>query len=582
MKLILIVKGGEDATSVDLLRKAADKLDVELLLVDFREPPPDLNPREKYLLYRVTPALGSLRVERAICEKYPCISLVRFAFSHSPKIAQELAGIPTPRTEDVLDADAVSLLDKVERVGGFPLVVKDKVTGGHGIGVIKVESLESLHSIVRLIFAQGPNKSFQLQQFIPHAHHARLIVLGDQVIDSIAYNGNDYDFRTNRSQDEINVEYRKFPEAVERTAIAATRANLVEYGGVDIIDDDGDLYVLEVNNPCYFARAQLCTGYPTSERMVEYLLAKADYRPRNRWPADRPLPTLVLVNQPADRVVKDSFNKQARYLGMPVIEVDPDDAEPELPADGTYLLCRASVLGRSREIDLYRRYDCTSFAGDYPVLADPDFNRNRHYQGAGLPFIPKVPVTHREINYLKSRLEEAGRLPLLIKSWDSNKTDFARADSLQTYISLADYLLALGKSLTIQPFVDVKHYARMVVLGDEVVSSIEYVSRDPLNYGYQRFDVVFPREFPEEVRWLAVTAAKSHQLECAAVNVLVGRDNTCFVEEVLHPFFFYRDEHVSGVNLTERMLDHLLARCAEKQGLAPSAAMDAEQTLNFV
>ena len=576
MKLILIVKGGEDATTMGLLRQAARKLGVEIVEVDFRDPLPDLNPREKYLLYRVTPAHGSLRVERAICEKYLCVSLVRFAYNHSPKTVQELVGIPAPRTEDVREADPASLMDKVEKVGGFPLVVKDKVPGGHGVGVIKVESLESLQSITRLILAQGRNESFQIQQFIPHPRHARLIVLGEKVIDSIAYNGNDYDFRTNRSRDEIKVEYWKFPEAVEQTAIAATRANLVEYGGVDIIDDDGDLYVLEVNNPCYFARAQLCTGYPTSERMIEYLLAKADYRPKNRWPGDRPPPTLVLLNQPADHVVKNEFHKHTRYLGMPVIAVDPGAPAPELPPDGTFLLFRTCVHGRSREIELYRRYDCTSFAGDYPVLADPDYNRNRHFRNAGLPFIPKVPVTHKEIIYLKGRLEEAGRLPLLMKSWDSQKTDFARADSLQTYISLADYILALGKNLTIQPFVDVGHYARLVVIGDQVVSSIEYVSQDPLNYSYQHFDVVVPRDFPEEIQWLAVTAAKSLELECAAVNILVGRDNACFIEDVVHPFFFFRDEHISGVNITERMLDHLLARCAEKHGFGTTAPADVK------
>ena len=49
MKLILIVKEGDDATSVGLLREAAGKLGVELLEIDFRDPLPDLNPREKYL-----------------------------------------------------------------------------------------------------------------------------------------------------------------------------------------------------------------------------------------------------------------------------------------------------------------------------------------------------------------------------------------------------------------------------------------------------------------------------------------------------------------------------------------------------
>ena len=71
---------------------------------------------------------------------------------------------------------------------------------------------------------------------------------------------------------------------------------------------------------------------------------------------------------------------------------------------------------------------------------------------------------------------------------------------------------------------------------------------------------------PEEVERLAVAAAQSHRLHCAAVKIIIGRDGDCFVEDTLFPFYFYRDEHVTGINVTEQMLDFLLARCAEKQG----------------
>ena len=566
MKLILIVKTGDDVTTLELLRKAAPKFDVELLEFDFERPIPDLDPTEKYLLYRVTPRRGSFQVEKFIYDRYLCVTVLRCPYNPAQNTAHRLAGIPVPLSEVASDADEGTLREKVERVQGFPVVVKDKVPGGHGIGVMRADSMESLRSIARLILAQSRNKAFLVQQFVPHTQHARLVVLGDEVIDSIAYNAYAFDFRTNSTHDVVDVEPWKFPDAVEQLAIRAAHANLVDFGGVDIIVDGENLYVLEVNTPSYFPRAELCTHFPTSERLVQYLAAKAAYRPQNRWPAERARPTLLLISEPGDNPTKREFHKNARHLGIPVLEVDPNAPPPSLPADGIYLLYRSSLDGRGREIELHRKYDCTSFAADYPVLGRADYNRNRHYREAGLPFVAKTAVERKDIDHLKSRVEELGDPPLLLKSWDSRGADLARADTFQSFVSLVDYIFALGRNLAVQPFIEVEHYARLVVLGDEVVSSIEYLSADPTAYAFDDFDMAIPRRYPEEVERLAVAAAQSHRLHCAAVKIIIDRDGACFVEDTLFPFYFYRDEHVTGINVTERMLDFLLARSAEKQG----------------
>ena len=135
--------------------------------------------------------------------------------------------------------------------------------------------MDSLVWIGRMIFETTNKTSFRIEEFLPHTEHARLIVLGDQVIDGIVYHGNDYDFRTNRSDEEIHVEPMKFSEEMEQTAIRATHASGFEFGGVDMIVSGGAHQVLEVNYPCYFPRAEECTGVKTSEKLVEYLMAKA-------------------------------------------------------------------------------------------------------------------------------------------------------------------------------------------------------------------------------------------------------------------------------------------------------------------
>lgn len=567
MKMILVIKEGADATTVGLLSEAADKLGVEIVPVDYTQPLPELDPAEKYLMYRVAP--GSLQVGRTLNQKYLCVSFENTEYGFSREAALELAGVPTPPTEIVKSLEPEELARQVERVGGFPLVIKDKIAGGHGVGIVKAETMDNLHSIGRLIFDTGAKKEFRIQQFLRHSRHARLIVLGDQVIDSVAYNANDYDFRTNRSDDEIHAEPMQFGAEIERTAILATRANGYEFGGVDIIIDGDGHWVLEVNHPCYFPRAQLTTGVPTSEKMIEYLLAKAEPGPARRAATKQyqPGPSLVLLTRPGRNVILDAFQKVARHLAMPVIPVNPADTDAGLDEDGRYLLYRISphlpARVRGREIELYQQYDCTSFAGDYPVLASREYRRNPHYIQAGLDFVAKVPVTRKTPEYLQERIEEVGGFPVVVIPGGAKNSSIVRVDSFETFISLVDYLRALRQKLLIQPFVDVKHYGRLVVLGDGVISSTEYLSTNADGYPFQNYDAVLPRQYGEAVQSLAVSAARSHELECAAVNVLMDGSGAAFVEDVIFPFNFRVDQDATGVNIAERMLRHLLDRYAD-------------------
>ena len=117
--------------------------------------------------------------------------------------ALALVGVPTPATVAINTLDMTQLRERVAAVGGFPLIIKDKIPGGHGLGVVKAETMDSLVWIGRMIFETTNKTSFRIEEFLPHTEHARLIVLGDQVIDGIVYHGNDYDFapiaRTRRS-----------------------------------------------------------------------------------------------------------------------------------------------------------------------------------------------------------------------------------------------------------------------------------------------------------------------------------------------------------------------------------------------
>jgi hypothetical protein len=180
--------------------------------------------------------------------------------------------ISTPPTIPYLSPNRTILEKSVDTLGGFPIIIK-ALGGSHGVGVMKIDSLSSLFSVCD--FIRKHSKEIILRKFIPSTYSARLIVLGDSVIDSIQYNAPKGDFRSNEGATP-NVAPMKFSSEVEATAVAAVKALNLEFGGVDIMveESSNQHFVTEVNFPCYFARCQNLTGTDISGQMVEYLLAK--------------------------------------------------------------------------------------------------------------------------------------------------------------------------------------------------------------------------------------------------------------------------------------------------------------------
>ncbi|MBI5037100.1 MAG: ATP-grasp domain-containing protein [Candidatus Kerfeldbacteria bacterium] len=180
------------------------------------------------------------------------------------------AGIPMPRTifsplRQSIDAD-------VRYLGGYPVIIKI-IGGSHGIGVLRADSRESLLSFMD--YLDQEEMYYILRSYIHVPNSARLIVLGAQVIDSIEYQVPEGDFRSNVGE-APKVQPKKFDATLERSAVAAVQALGLEFGGVDILYDTQSHYVVEVNFPCYFGRAQDATGFNTAGAVIDYLKAKAE------------------------------------------------------------------------------------------------------------------------------------------------------------------------------------------------------------------------------------------------------------------------------------------------------------------
>lgn len=178
--------------------------------------------------------------------------------------------VPLPKIMYYIPKDRDALRRCVDYLGGFPICIK-VLGGSHGVGVMKVDSYGSLFSVADYIKQQ--KNGAVLKECCDVVSSARLIVLGDKVIDSIEYSANKDDFRSNEGK-VPNVMPKKFDKTVKKVAIKAVQELGLEFGGVDIMITNNGPKIAEVNNPCFFARCQLLTGIDIARQMVEYLVKK--------------------------------------------------------------------------------------------------------------------------------------------------------------------------------------------------------------------------------------------------------------------------------------------------------------------
>ena len=154
------------------------------------------------------------------------------------------AGIPTPRTALVVNDQSIPIA--VEEVGGkFPIIAKT-IEGSKGIGVMKIESEESLKSVLQALWKHDAD--LIVQEFIEIDFDVRSIVLNDKIIASVKrLNSKKEDFRTNKSLGNKTKPY-KLSEKEEKMVLKAAKISGAYFCGVDHILRNGAPEILEINS----------------------------------------------------------------------------------------------------------------------------------------------------------------------------------------------------------------------------------------------------------------------------------------------------------------------------------------------
>ena len=156
--------------------------------------------------------------------------------------AFERNNVLTPRTS--LVNNEKSVLDAHKRIGGkFPVIIKT-LTGTQGIGVSKVENMESMMSVIQSLWKFDAH--LLIQEFLEIKFDVRTVVLNGRIIASTKRIKPENDFRSNRHLGAETEPYILSNEE-KSTIIVAARATGAYMIGVDHALFEDNIYVIECN-----------------------------------------------------------------------------------------------------------------------------------------------------------------------------------------------------------------------------------------------------------------------------------------------------------------------------------------------
>ena len=154
----------------------------------------------------------------------------------------EKFNIPTPKTAFISNEKNIDTALKI--IGGkFPVVVKT-LTGTQGIGVVKVDSYDSLISVVQALFKH--DAELLIQEYMPTDFDIRTFVVDNKIFACTKRVKAKGEFRSNVHRGAIAEPYKLSDEEIE-IVLRTARASKAYIVGVDHIIFKDKICVLEVN-----------------------------------------------------------------------------------------------------------------------------------------------------------------------------------------------------------------------------------------------------------------------------------------------------------------------------------------------
>jgi len=172
--------------------------------------------------------------------------------------------IPTPKT--IICENSNDALDSFKELGGD--VILKPLYGSKGIGITRINDRGFAENV---IYSLGQlNDVFYLQEFIKHNNRdIRVLVLGNKAIAGMYRVSNNW--KTNIHSG-ATMEPIELTEEIKNLAIKAAEITKTEIAGVDIVESEKGLLVLEVNSIPGFTALQKVCDTNLAEEIVSYFL----------------------------------------------------------------------------------------------------------------------------------------------------------------------------------------------------------------------------------------------------------------------------------------------------------------------
>ncbi len=172
--------------------------------------------------------------------------------------------IPTPKT--IICENANDALDSFEELGGD--IVLKPLFGSKGVGITRINDRGFAENVFYTL--SQLHEVFYLQEFIKHPNRdIRILVLGNKAIAGM-YRVSD-NWKTNIYAG-ARSEPLEISEELSKLAIKAANITKTEIAGVDIVESENGLLVLEVNSIPGFTALQNVTEINLAKEIVSYFL----------------------------------------------------------------------------------------------------------------------------------------------------------------------------------------------------------------------------------------------------------------------------------------------------------------------
>lgn len=196
------------------------------------------------------------------------------ADKYNTTVKLQSSGIPVPRTALIPNAKAIPAA--LKSIGGkFPIVLKT-MRGSHGIGVSRIDSIESLAGVLQTLWKY--KAKLLIQEYLDSDYDVRTFIVKGKIIASMRRNRIDGDFRSNFSLGG-EVEPYKLSELEKKVALDAAKIVGSYYCGVDHMVVDDLPYVIEVNALPGFLGMLKATGVNAMQYLFDSICDKSN------WPA---------------------------------------------------------------------------------------------------------------------------------------------------------------------------------------------------------------------------------------------------------------------------------------------------------